>query len=580
MRIRVIFYILLVSFKISFSQRICRVEVLDSIDNIKVRYATISINKNTILTNSEGVFNFRAQDSTTKLIVKAIGYLTDTFFISNCDSNFLLYLRKNNNIIKGVEIKSESNNERFKTFVDAINLLKEKSTFFSDKSKSFYRSYTITDSSSPAEYYEGYYNIITSLNGVRSPNLKAGRFLLPKEINYMNITPMVLFENFNPFNSDVNNIFPYTPFIFKEWSELKKYYKISIESKTPDLNGDTLIHFKFISRDNKNGFSGDFYYKINSKIIDKVILYADSIMKVPFSSIQDSSKIKILNLGYNIEIGFNNSNYIDFKYIDMDYHFDAQNQEKIKHIKTSMKLLLYDYGKHFQLPICRSIVGLSDYQKIAFYPYNSFFFERNQVLEEDFKENQIKKMFEKIECYDSKIKNYHSIPFLKHNVIEWTKDWELNLKFIPNKYINEAHYRIKYYKSELKKKEWDSTFASTILYLDYDCYPDTIVFNSNALLDYNYSYMLAKNDVDIMYFKSYFNLTKIVSNWLLKYLRKEFNSKQCPKDKKILKIFDKQNMGLEQDIYNIYANSNSRYKLVFKNFIENAIKKNLLLSEK
>jgi hypothetical protein len=92
--------------------------------------------------------------------------------------------------------------------------------------------------------------------------------------------------------------------------------------------------------------------------------------------------------------------------------------------------------------------------------------------------------------------------------------------------------------------------------------------------------MLANNDVDIMYFKNYFNLTKIASNRLLKYLRKEFNSKQCPKDKKILKIYDKKNMGLEQDIYNLYANSNSRYKLVFKNFVESAINKNLILSEK
>ena len=567
--------ILIIFSRTLFSQQLINGVVVDAETNLKISYATVNFKKSSALTNVDGEFILKSNDTINWVIVKSIGYKTDTIFINDSMLYIQVRLKKIPRLINEITIQAESNNERFIIFSEAIHYLKKKF----EKSmnvKSFFRSYTLVDSNRPAELFEAYYNVECDKYGIHNPHLKAGRFIVPIETSFFNMSSLSLIENFNPLYDDYQDIFPSSPFKNEDWRLIKENYKLQILDKTPVSDGDTLLHFKFTSKLPSKSFSGELYYHNSTHYIERIVLTIDNADKIPLSSIKDSSSNKISNLIYNIEIGFD---YVKdkarYKYIVFNYEFNMSSPKQKNHIFTSMKLLFYDYGSKFQTPIIRSIISQTDYQKVAFYPYNEYFFERNPVILENEAELKIIKKFKDIPSYDSKIKNYYSIPFLPHIVEEWYADWSPNIDLVSKFSIPKAHYRLKYYKDDRLKNDWDSSFASTMLYLDYDCYPDTVVFQTNALFDYKYSYSLNQDSVSMDYFKMYFEITKIASYHLLWTLIKKFRNK-CPSEKEVLKIFDKINMSFENDINTTYTNLNSKNKDIlypkFRKLLEGKLK--------
>ena len=557
-----IFLISLNSCVFLFSQNIIHGVVYDSFLNQYIPNASVIVDNEVFLTNNEGQFVIKSLDKINFIIVRALGYKLDTFLISKNSDSIYCYLHKKSNFVKPVNISFKESNQRFIDFFDFYT--KSKTIFsYSKEAKCFFRTYTMINKEKPAEYFEAYYNVNIDDNGVKNPRLKAGRFLLSKELTFINSNPMGMIELLNPFNSEINNIYPYTPFIFNNWEDLKKYYKIVVDSQIIIEGIDTILHTKFIARNSKNGFSGDIYYHTKSFKIEKLKLYADSVNYIPFTSLKDSNN-KISNLKYEIEIGFDFYKSLKIKSMNFNFEYDIQTNEKIHKINSYMNLYLYDYGNHFQLPICKSKIILSDYQKVAFYPYNSYFYDRNPFIPQNQNEKEIISKFESIASFDSKIKNYDTIPFMKNHVISWNKNWNPNYLFISKKSIIDAHYRLKFYNNEMKKKEWDSSFIFTFLFLDYDCYDDTCVYKTEALLDYKLSYVLNNDPIIKDYVKMYFDITKIEARKLLYGLHQKFKNKDCRNEKKITNFFNKINLGFEEFIYSLYSNSNSKYKLTLR----------------
>lgn len=558
------------------AQHTVKGQVLDSSTKETLAFATIQCDHASTISNENGVFLLKPAKAIHWVVVRYMGYRADTIPVKENTGNLLIYVEQMPSVLNELVVSAREDNEPYKLFASAMKSFRKTSAETSD-TKAFFRSYTTVDDVNPAELFEAYYNLKCNAFEVRDIKLKAGRFLLPKQTAFMNMNSLSLIALFKPFSENNAAFFPYTPFKMTTWKHLKRNYAIAILDKTP-VENDTLFHFRFTARDPVNSFSGELYCYWKQQKVEKIILKADKATQTPFVSIADSVQNKCTNLTYNIELGFDAFQQKTLlNYVVFNIRFDMSNPTGSKKINTGMKLYLYDYGKSFQLPVLRSNTNKTDYQLITYLPYNEYFFTRNPVIAESNVERNLRTVFASMPCYDSRLKN-DSIPFLPNRIEAWSRDWKPNPYLIGSKPIGDSHARIKHYKYESKKAEWDSSFVSTMLYLDYDCYPDTIVFNTTALIDYKYSYAIKLDDITIGYLRMYLDMAKISADKMLWEARKKYSS-VCPTSEEFVKLYDKYNGAYELDIYNLYCNSNSKLKYPVYGSLKKVITRNLEYAE-
>jgi hypothetical protein len=559
-----------------FAQHIVKGLVTNKITKERLAYATVYSNEASTVTNENGEFVLRIKDSLSWVAARYVGYKADTFFLNKNFENVQIYLEQISAALHEVVVSAKGDDTPYVLFAEIMQsfILGTEKRY---DSKAFFRSYTTVDGTAPAEFFEAYYNVKSNPFGVYEGKLKAGRFLLPKQTSFLNMSSLELIELFKPFFSANEALFPYTPFTMPTWKLLKRNYSIAILDRTP-VQKDTLIHFRFIAKDSLNSFSGELFYFVQKHKMEKIILNANHVTKIPFVSIADSANNKFSNLTYSMETGydvFQKENLLN--YIVFNFQFDATSKNQTKHIFTSMKLLLYDYGKIFSLPIFHSVTNKTDYQLITYLPYNDYFFQHNTVIAENGAEKKLREIFSSIPCYDSRIKN-DSIPFLPTKFEHWTNNWKPNLKLLANHPTGDARARLRYYKYEGRKADWDSSFALTMMYLDYDCYSDTTVFNTSALINCKNSFLLNPDSVAINYFSLYLDVAKIAADKMLLEARKKYST-HCPSQEEIMTLYDKYNESYQLDMYNVYCNSNSNRRLIFYPAIRKVIKDNLRAAE-
>jgi hypothetical protein len=546
-----------------FAQYKIQGTVVDKSSSEPLPYATVYAGLQSALTNEQGQFILLSDKKIEWVAARYLGYQTDTNYIASEQKNVQLKLNRNEKTLNQITVSAKEDKEPYKQFIKALRSLNNTNTI---QSKSFFRSYTLVDEQFPAELFEAYYNIDYSKQKIQDLKLKAGHFLLPKQTSFLNISSTAILEIFEPFSYSDGSIFPKTPLSALYWRPLKDEYKIQMSTFSESAT-DTLIQFKFKGRDTINTFGGNLIYNTNKNTITKINLQANHATNIPMRSLADSNLNRFKNLSYNIEIGYETyKNKQVPKYILMDLNFDKISHSDSNHLTTSLKLVFYDYEQSFQLPIFRSIVNLSDYQQIAYFPYNTYFFERNTILLESEREHDFKKRFDSIPCFNSVIKN-EAIPFLPKRYLTYTDKFNIDMNLISDKPNPLSHHRNKNYKYEAKKALWDSVFGATLIYLDYDCYPDTVVIETTPMLDYNYSYLVRntsnpKDTIANDYLRMFLEVSKLGTSRTLWEARQRFK-RECPTEENMLKLYDKFNQGCELDIYNLYCNANNelKYKL-------------------
>jgi hypothetical protein len=546
-----------------FAQYKIQGTVVDKYSLEPLPYATVYAGLQSALTNEQGQFILLSDKKIEWVAARYLGYQTDTSYITLGAKNVQLKLNRNQKKLNQITVSAKEDKEPYKQFIKALRSSNNTNTI---RSKSFFRSFTLVDEQFPAELFEAYYNIDYSKQKIQDLKLKAGHFLLPKQTSFLNISSTAILEIFEPFSYSDGSIFPKTPLSALYWRPLKDEYKIQMltlyESTT-----DTLIQFTFKGRDTINTFSGSLFFNTNKNIITKINLHANNVTNIPMRPLTDSTNNQFKNLSYDIEIGFETfKNQQAPKYILMDLNFDKISNQNINHLTTSLKLVFYDYEQSFQLPIFRSIVNLSDYQQIAYFPHNAYFFERNTILLESERELDLKKRFDSIPCFNSAIKN-EDIPFLPKRYLTYTDNFNVDMNLISDKPNPLSHHRNKNYKYEAKKALWDSVFGATLIYLDYDCYHDTVVIETTPMLDYNFSYLVRntsnpKDTIANDYLKMFLEISKLGTSRTVWEAKQRFG-KECPTEENMLKLYDKFNQGCELDIYNLYCNANNelKYKL-------------------
>lgn len=551
-----------------YAQQEIKGRVLDKATRAPLAYATIQSGTITTITNENGVFLLKKEDAAQWIRVKYLGYEDDSMLLQGNLDNLSVYLEQIPASLKGVVISVKEDNEPYQLFVEAMKSLSSDSKKSID-SKAYFKSYTTVDEVHPAELFEAYYNIKSNAFSIKDKHLKAGRFLLPKESSFLNLSSLKLMELFQPYNYNNQFLFPYTPFIISKWRQLKRYYAIAIIDKTP-TDKDTLIHFRFTARDSVNTFSGELYYSVEQERVEKILLNAKQVTHIPFVSLADSVHNKFSNLSYAIEVGFDlfeNKNRLS--YMVFNYGFDTKKEEETKHVATNMKLLLYDYGQSFRLPMYRTISNSSDYQLITYFPYNDYFFRRNLAIAESDAEKKVRAIFAATPCYDSRVKN-DTIPFLPYKLQLFGEDAKLRFELVNNKPVTHPP-RPRHFKSKLNKAEkacgmpvskveskatFDSCFFSLVTFLDYDCYTDTTVFNAALLVDYRYTYMLRADSLSLSFFNFMFWISKKRTDNMMQFLALDYG-RHCPAEKDMTDWYTYHTIMNEYNDYYTYCKMNT-----------------------
>jgi hypothetical protein len=570
-----------------YAQQDIKGRVLDKISKKSLAYASVQCGSVTTITNENGLFLLKKEDTSKWLRVKYLGYEEDSVLLPDNSDDLSIYLEQISTALKGVVVSAKEDNEPYQLFVDAIQSLAVDSKKTID-SKAYFKSYTTVDEVHPAELFEAYYNLKSTAISIKDKQLKAGRFLLPRQSSFLNLSSLKLMELFQPFSYNNQFLFPYTPFIITKWRQLKRYYSISIMDKIP-TEKDTLIHFRFTARDSVNTFSGELYYFAEQERVEKIILTANNATHIPFVSLADSVHNKFSKLSYSIEAGFDlfqNKNRLN--YTVFNYQFDTRKDEETKHIATYMKLFLYDYGQSFQLPMYRPISNSTDYQLITYFPYNEYFFQRNPAIAESDAEKKVRTIFAAIPCYDSRIKN-DSIPFLPYKVQVCSAAAKPRFELVNDKAVTHPpqpkNFKAKLNKAEKAsgipvskveaKEEFDSSFLSVMTFLDYDCYPDTTVFNAALLFDYRYTYMLRADSLTISFFNFMFWLIEKKTYNMMKYLTIDYGSR-CPSKQEMIDWYTYHSIINEYNDYYGYCKMNSKtrkewfehHKMVIEQFVK------------
>ncbi len=554
---------------------------MDADNGTPLSFATVTAGENSTLSNQDGAFILQLNHFAGFVYASYIGYRTDSVSCRAVPLEIKLY--KLPQALPDVQVKATEDET---PYIIMTRLLRsfQKKTHITLGSRAFFRTYTELDSSKPAEYMVGYYNALSSPAGLAEAELKDAWMVLPKDAGVLDMASLDLLNAFHPFSNenqedallhvmgnsrqDIEDRypFPYSPLAITDKNLLKKTYRLQMEYQIPEA-GDSLVHLLFSAIDTVNTFSGELYFHSRTLQLDKVILYCNPTDSYSYfvdngyimESVFDSATAPIRYVKYRVELGFetvHDTTRLRSEIMDLYYPLYEQ-----YHAHTSLKLFLYDFHSPFTLPIYHAGSWKNDLQRIVFFPYNPYFFAHNQQIAEDQAEKKLQQQFNAIPCFDSRLP-HSSLSLVPGHMTPWSAGWSPNPKLLSKIPLPGSRFRINHYVSDKKKAAWDSSFASTLIYLDYDCYADTTVFLSTALLDYDQSYALRDDSMTLGYLHLYLDMARLESDFLLLQARKQFGH-HCPGKLEISRLYDLINGANEQDTYNLFCNSNSGQRTIF-----------------
>ena len=112
----------------------------------------------------------------------------------------------------------------------------------------------------------------------------------------------------------------------------------------------------------------------------------------------------------------------------------------------------------------------------------------------------------------------------------WHPDWELDsiwLRRKPSRFQNPKTMLLQ-----------NNLNGQPLIFLDYNCYPDTIIFSTEVVLDYRYSHTHYRDSLSFQYLKNYLEIARAHANVLEQDLR-DFHARHCPRRKQVYKRLDK-----------------------------------------
>jgi len=245
----------------------------------------------------------------------------------------------------------------------------------------------------------------------------------------------------------------------------------------------------------------------------------------------------------------------------LNYHFSSNN-----------KLYFFDYIHLFEIPLfsIKSAFESNDYEKIYMLPYNQEFWNRSVILEETKEEQLFRKKLEQEKLFANTGKGEEKSTILKTRFAHWKPHFEVNPTLMTNNTVPRPatgeSLGVPFINKVIPTKEFH---VETFLFLDYNCYEDTVLFKTEAILDYSNSYYSKSDPISSFgFFRIFMDITKIYALELNQNLSRKYK-KKCPSKEELEGEIKEAEDNLHSEVLTIEANLNSKNK---KSYLQNLAK--------
>lgn len=343
--------------------------IIDNLSGQKIPYATI-YNQTTgsgTISNLNGYFSLDHIRINDVVTISFIGYEKKVLVITKSITGNL-FMNPKTELLNTVSVFGN------KSFL--YNLMTDCSNSKHNKNQTAKTYYALKSSVNnyQVELVECYYNGQFSGFNIEKLNLKNGRFaLLDFDSRFFTSTESSRALYMHKLFSK-NEYFSISPFQLSQ-KRLRKYYKLSLNSRYVGEDSSTIYVIEFTPRDSLiSAFKGKVWIdSLNSKIIKVNLKIRDSKIH-PF--VAHGNIDSIIQVNMNLTKTFhdiNSSSYI--KSINFDYEIKYRTRDSTFYkVNTNAILYVYDYSSEFLLPEFKFSDGLyGDYSKINATPYNHFF---------------------------------------------------------------------------------------------------------------------------------------------------------------------------------------------------------------
>ncbi|MEL6842457.1 MAG: hypothetical protein AAFP02_04530, partial [Bacteroidota bacterium] len=380
-----------------------------------------------------------------------------------------------------------------------------------------------------------------------------------------------LIRNYAPF-AEGQDLMPSSPYNLNSWRAIRRWYRVR-KRKTIAVEGDSLVQYVFTARDSGAVFSGEALVLQRAQTLQALSLEVNDAEKIPFYSLRDEREGVIDQLNMSINISLESSGK-GLRYRLMTYDLDYRISQERK-VHTLASLWFYQPGRLFATPVLPVDPPLEEYEQLAYFLYDPIFWQNQPQIPLSEAEKQQGAALQSVRRFDALQDS--SLELLSNRLDYWRPGWKVDTQRVGKKARLEAKYNI-LEKSSLAY-DYDSLYASTHLYLDCHCYPDTVVYQIEAVIDYGQSYLLARDSLAQVFFNNYLGITRFHSNLLRAKLIYRYGDR-CPSQAEIMEAYEEVDNARRQDIANYFANINMKKRpRSFKIKVSNIVQSRLAESE-
>jgi len=507
---------------LAFSQADLSAEgrVLDSLSREPIAFARI-FNKSTkqgTISSEDGYFRIELSSSVDSIEVKIVGYKR---VLINLDQSFnTILLEPNAKELAEIEISVADNTELFDLLQKCSKNRSSKKT-----AKGYYTLASFLETAQ-VELVEGYYNLALDNYDLRAMELKAGRLAL-QTFNDRFFTSQAGSNAVSQLRTfSKNDFFLKTPLNVKK-NEGKTLFRLELLSRYIDENKDSVYVIKYRPKGKSaKNFEGRIWLNISQSVVQKITMNCSDCETHPFLPIFPSDSINAVEMRitktFSISDGHAHLNHVDFRY-RVNYVSRPGNPEETRYtVETKAVLYAYDINSSFQLPKFTFDQPTNDYRKINAFPYNSFFWEKNNEFDVNHQNNRNDSFFN----HPSSVTNVH---FFKSSNTNWKSRNPLEKRsgYLEHPYIHWSKNRV-----FLREMIADTTSVGTRtkeksllykldvqLFMDINDYGDSLHFLTETVFDpYNTYYYLPIDNFANCFINMYFDLCEIQRRELEKML--------------------------------------------------------------
>ncbi|NRA51387.1 MAG: hypothetical protein HRU12_19845, partial [Phaeodactylibacter sp.] len=303
----------------------------------------------------------------------------------------------------------------------------------------------------------------------------------------------------------------------------------------------------------------------------KLQLETKHFEKHSFRTMEETDKSQIPRLAINMTAKFAEepSGKVRFDLLTAEFDMRVEQPRRSYDFNSQSRLVFYDYDSPFSMPLFDAPKTISDYQQIQYTPYRTALWEKDQFIAPSENAKAFIDQLETRKLFINAAPNVR-IKYVDYRYDYYRPGWEIDTELTCNMPCVPAPPLAEEDVLNLTSADpYDSIYVKTQLYLDYDLEGDSLQFFTAAMIDYQFSYIVAPSPVKTKLAAGYLKLADYYAQQLKNELSTCCSSFSRSKNFQVQEKLDEYNKKLDKAINEYHSGVNKRNKTkALKNWTE------------